>query len=296
MTHASIGFDATIRLGSTVPAYDSCISAILRRGRLDHTAAATRPRRLGPFRVPGPNDVWQMDFKGEFALVNGNMCYPLTILDDHSRYSLGIRACGDQQQATVQGHLTDIFRRYGLPRKMLMVNESRRGSWRTLPVVYAPADRLAAAAGRACLARPSLPPANPGQGRAVSPDAQAGGDQPLDALEGSDPRIIRWVKTAQRGYDSFRVAPEALAKMFSCRPPIDRGVRSRKFFRRSNTRRTLRCERSTRWVSSRSRDGCGRSARRSAASRSVCGQRRRMVFGKFIIRVIKSLISTYELK
>jgi transposase InsO family protein len=111
-----------------VPA-PSTITAILRRhGRLDHTAAATRPRRdWVRFEYPEPNDLWQMDFKGEFALVNGNMCYPLTILDDHSRYSLGIRACGDQQQATVQGHLTDIFRRYGLPRKMLMDNGSPWG-------------------------------------------------------------------------------------------------------------------------------------------------------------------------
>jgi transposase InsO family protein len=101
------------------------ITAILgRHGRLDHPASGSaRPRRDWiRFEHPEPNDLWQMDFKGDFALVDGNTCYPLTILDDHPRYALGIRACGGQQRATAQEHLTDVFRRYGLPRKMLTDN------------------------------------------------------------------------------------------------------------------------------------------------------------------------------
>jgi len=111
-----------------VPA-PSTITAILRRhGRLDGGAAASRPHRDWiRFEHPAPNDLWQMDFKGNFALADGLQCHPLTILDDHSRYSLAIRACGDQRQATVQAHLTDVFRRYGMPRRMLMDNGSPWG-------------------------------------------------------------------------------------------------------------------------------------------------------------------------
>ena len=36
------------------------------------------------------NAMWQTDFKGEFRMADDNYCYPLTILDDHSRFSLKI--------------------------------------------------------------------------------------------------------------------------------------------------------------------------------------------------------------
>jgi transposase InsO family protein len=112
-----------------VPA-PSTITAILRRnGRLGPTEPGAAPpkRDWVRFEHPEPNDLWQMDFKGEFTLVDGNICYPLTVVDDHSRYALAIRACGDQREATVRGHLTDVFRRYGLPRRMLMDNGSPWG-------------------------------------------------------------------------------------------------------------------------------------------------------------------------
>lgn len=80
------------------------------------------------FEHPYPNDLWQMDFKGDFPLTHsGGRCYPLTVLDDHSRFSLGIGACADQQRATVQERLEEIFRRYGMPLRMTMDNGSPWG-------------------------------------------------------------------------------------------------------------------------------------------------------------------------
>jgi transposase InsO family protein len=111
-----------------VPA-PSTITAILgRHGRL---GGELDPPRAHPnwkrFEYPEPNDLWQMDFKGGFPLARGGACHTLAVLDDHSRYALAIRACGDQRQATVQGHLQDVFRRHGLPRRMLMDNGSPWG-------------------------------------------------------------------------------------------------------------------------------------------------------------------------
>ena len=54
-------------------------------------------------------------------------CHPLTVLDDHARYSLGLQACGNQQDQTVRERLTTIFQRYGLPLRMLMDNGSPWG-------------------------------------------------------------------------------------------------------------------------------------------------------------------------
>jgi transposase InsO family protein len=105
----------------------STITAILRRhGRLDGSAA-DRVRDWQRFERPTPNELWQMDFKGHFALATGR-CHPLTVLDDHSRFSLTIAACADEQGATVKHHLTAVFRRYGLPDRLLMDNGSPWGS------------------------------------------------------------------------------------------------------------------------------------------------------------------------
>jgi transposase InsO family protein len=51
-------------------------------------------------------------------------CHPLTVVDDHSRYALGVEACENEQDATVRESLIRIFRRYGLPFVLLMDNGS----------------------------------------------------------------------------------------------------------------------------------------------------------------------------
>jgi transposase InsO family protein len=68
--------------------------------------------------------LWQMDFKGYFALEEGGYCHPLTVLDDHSRFLVGLKACSNQTRQTVQRQLIDIFRCYGLREPMLMDNGS----------------------------------------------------------------------------------------------------------------------------------------------------------------------------
>ncbi len=48
--------------------------------------------RFQRFEHEAPNHLWQMDFKGHFEYEKGR-CHPLTILDDHSRYSIKLIAC-----------------------------------------------------------------------------------------------------------------------------------------------------------------------------------------------------------
>ena len=52
----------------------------------------------------------------------------MTVLDDHSRFALKIAACADEQLKTVMGALTAVFKRYGLPDRMLMDNGAPWGS------------------------------------------------------------------------------------------------------------------------------------------------------------------------
>jgi transposase InsO family protein len=74
------------------------------------------------FEKPEPNLLWQMDFKGHIPLSGGGRCHPLTILDDHSRYAMGLEACGNEQGVTVQVRLEAVFRRYGLPEAFFVDN------------------------------------------------------------------------------------------------------------------------------------------------------------------------------
>lgn len=110
-----------------VPA-PSTITEILRRhGRLSADESA-RHRPFVRFEAERPNDLWQMDFKGHFATEQEGRCHPLTVLDDHSRYSLGLRACGNETDVTVRHQMEAIFRRHGLPCRILADNGAPWGT------------------------------------------------------------------------------------------------------------------------------------------------------------------------
>jgi transposase InsO family protein len=113
----------------------STITAILRRhGQLD---VSERPKHHAwqRFEHALPNALWQIDFKGGVVLGDAthSRVFPLTVLDDHSRFSLGVRACPNQQKETVQAELTEIFRCYGLPERMTMDNGSPWGDTTETP-------------------------------------------------------------------------------------------------------------------------------------------------------------------
>jgi transposase InsO family protein len=113
--------------GLAPPPSASTITAILRRhGQLDGPRAGER-RDWVRFERPEPNDLWQMDFKGHFALTAGR-CHPLTVLDDHSRYALEIGACDNERGETVKARLEAVFKRYGLPQRILADNGSPWGT------------------------------------------------------------------------------------------------------------------------------------------------------------------------
>lgn len=106
-----------------VPSPSTVTSILRRHGCLD-PQAAEHHRAWKRFEHPVPNALWQMDFKGDFALqASGALrCHPLSVLDDHSRFALGLYACANERGDTVRAHLTEIFRRYGLPDRMTMDN------------------------------------------------------------------------------------------------------------------------------------------------------------------------------
>jgi len=62
-----------------------------------------------------PNEVWSMDYKGQFYMKNNDLCYPLTISDNFSRLLLGCKALAGPRYLPTKKYLESIFCKYGLP-------------------------------------------------------------------------------------------------------------------------------------------------------------------------------------
>jgi len=98
----------------------STITAVFHRHGLIDTSKAAKPN-WQRFEREVPNSLWQMDFKGPLATVGGP-AHALTVLDDHSRFNLCLKALPNQKRESVQHALVETFRRYGLPNSMIMDN------------------------------------------------------------------------------------------------------------------------------------------------------------------------------
>lgn len=67
------------------------------------------------------NELWQTDFKGEFKMADGKYCFPLDILDDHSRFLIQIKPY-HRTGNVVKSSFETAFRNYGLPNAILSDN------------------------------------------------------------------------------------------------------------------------------------------------------------------------------
>jgi transposase InsO family protein len=95
------------------------IDRILKRRGLVSREPAAKPAHQR-FERSLPNELWQMDFKGEYRRQGRPWVYPLSLLDDHSRYCLGLYALRHPDHHSVQSQLVRTFEHYGVPEAMLM--------------------------------------------------------------------------------------------------------------------------------------------------------------------------------
>lgn len=102
-----------------LPSDKTCCNIIKRNGLIEPTESA-KHTAFQRFEQHHCNVMWQTDFKGDFLLGNGIRCYPLTILDDHSRFSIRIEP---KEAATdVISSFVAAFQEYGLPNSVLSDN------------------------------------------------------------------------------------------------------------------------------------------------------------------------------
>ena len=100
----------------------STISDILKRNNMVSIEESENHTPWKRFEMEKPNEMWQMDFKGHFVMLNDLRCYPLTILDDCSRYSLCVDAKANEQWLPTKESLIRVFYEYGLPKTFLCDN------------------------------------------------------------------------------------------------------------------------------------------------------------------------------
>lgn len=97
----------------------STIGEILRREGLSESRRRRRTK-AGAWNgsrtaADAPNRVWTADFKGEFRLGCGRLCYPLTIVDAHTRYLLACQALPSTGTLGTRATFERVFRAFGLP-------------------------------------------------------------------------------------------------------------------------------------------------------------------------------------
>jgi transposase InsO family protein len=78
----------------------------------------SRRQATGRFEREQPNQLWQMDFKGQKG--SSAAIGPLSVLDDHSRYLVALEQTGTTGGEVVRECLQGVFRANGLPEAMLM--------------------------------------------------------------------------------------------------------------------------------------------------------------------------------
>ena len=67
------------------------------------------------------NQMWQVDFKGEFRMEDGQYCYPLDILDDHSRFAIRVAPHLSTANVVIPVFV-GAFQEFGLPDSILSDN------------------------------------------------------------------------------------------------------------------------------------------------------------------------------
>jgi transposase InsO family protein len=112
------------------PAPSTITTLLDRAGLVQRRARRRAPSALGTLGgtrgpappVDTPNALWTMDYKGQFRTGDGRWCYPLTIVDAHSRFLLAGVAHRAPATQAVHAVLADCFRTYGLPAAILSDN------------------------------------------------------------------------------------------------------------------------------------------------------------------------------
>ena len=104
------------------------VNNILKRNGLITTEASRAATPNVRFEKSYPNEMWQADYKGYFFMKNGKRCYPLNILDDHSRYCLCCKPQSGETFQEIKPVMIGLFEEFGVPFSLLCDNGNPWGT------------------------------------------------------------------------------------------------------------------------------------------------------------------------
>lgn len=110
-----------------LPCVKTCSNILKRNGCVD-PAESLKHKPYQRFERERCNELWQTDFKGDFPLQDGSRCFPLTILDDYSRFSIRIEA--KPNTLGVKDSFKRAFQSYGMPDSILSDNGGQFAGFR----------------------------------------------------------------------------------------------------------------------------------------------------------------------
>lgn len=110
-----------------IPSVKTCENILKRNGMID-PAESQKHKAFARFQRDQCNELWQMDFKGDFLLGDGTRCYPLDILDDHSRFCIQIAP--KSSASGVKESVLLAFLEFGMPDAILSDNGSQFSGFR----------------------------------------------------------------------------------------------------------------------------------------------------------------------
>jgi len=98
----------------------STVDGIFKRAGLTQGRRKRERKRItpfvGPYEASKPGELLTVDFKGQFRLRNGKLCYPLTLVDRVSRYVIACEALSSTHLEPAWAVIERALREWGLPK------------------------------------------------------------------------------------------------------------------------------------------------------------------------------------
>lgn len=104
------------------------INNIMKRNNLISTEASCAATPNIRFEKSYPNEMWQSDYKGNFLMKNRQRCYPLNVLDDHSRFCLCCKPQSGETFQEIKPVFIGLFEEFGVPFSLLCDNGNPWGT------------------------------------------------------------------------------------------------------------------------------------------------------------------------
>jgi transposase InsO family protein len=179
---------------SPAPSESAVYRCLVRAGVIDPVRRRKRLEHWRRWERGSPNELWQFDVVGGFALADGSQAKALTGVDDHSRFCVSARLLPRERTQPVCDGFAAALRSYGVPEQVLTDNGKVFTGRYCQPPVEVLFDRLCRENGIEHLLTPPRTPTMTGKIERFHRTLRA---------EFDTTRVFRTLKVAQQALDEW---------------------------------------------------------------------------------------------